>query len=287
MQDCWTEWLLNRRFGSDDDAERKAQALERLRALRDRVLDGACLKAGDAVLDVGSGDGLIGFGALERQAGQVIFSDISDDLLAECKRIASQLKALDRCRFVRADATELAEIPSQSVNVVTTRSVLIYVGDKASALREFYRVIRPGGRISLFEPICKLNRFLKAYDPGEVRDLDDRVKGVFEKRQPTDSDPMYNFDDRDLLEFTEAAGFQQVFITLEIETKPPEPISWDSYASIAFNPKIPTINKAMKEVLAPDEQERYEAHMRPLVESGQGSRRMASVLLRATKAVST
>ena len=40
-----------------------------------------------------------------------------------------------------------------SVDVVTTRSVLIYVKDKAAALREFYRVLKPGGRVSLFEPI--------------------------------------------------------------------------------------------------------------------------------------
>jgi ubiquinone/menaquinone biosynthesis C-methylase UbiE len=50
-------------------------------------------------------------------------------------------------------ADSLTEIADRSVDVITTRSVLIYVKDKAAALREFYRVLRSGGRISLFEPI--------------------------------------------------------------------------------------------------------------------------------------
>ena len=39
---------------------------------------------------------------------------------------------------------------------MTTRSVLIYVADKAAAFAAMYRVLRPGGRISLFEPINRL-----------------------------------------------------------------------------------------------------------------------------------
>lgn len=63
---------------------------------------------------------------------------------------------LDRCRFVRAAAEDLGPIPDASVDVVTTWSVLIYVADKRRAFAEFFRVLKPGGRASLFEPI---NRF--------------------------------------------------------------------------------------------------------------------------------
>src|SRR5206468_10723036 len=83
---------------------------------------------------------------LERGAGLVIFSDVSQDLLDESKRLATELGAADRCRFVVAAADDLSPIGDESVDVVTTRSVLIYVEDKARAFREFYRVLGPGGR---------------------------------------------------------------------------------------------------------------------------------------------
>ena len=55
--------------------------------------------------------------------------------------------------FVRAAAEDLSPTPDDSVNAVTTRSVLIYVDDKPAAVREFHRVLRSGGRVSIFEPL--------------------------------------------------------------------------------------------------------------------------------------
>ena len=52
----------------------------------------------------------------------------------------------------------MSDVADESVDVVTTRSVLIYVQDKPRAFEEFYRDLRPGGRVSLFEPINKFAR---------------------------------------------------------------------------------------------------------------------------------
>jgi arsenite methyltransferase len=77
-------------------------------------------------------------------------------LLERCRqRVASQ-GLLDRARFVTAQAETLAGVADGSVDVVTTRSVLIYVAEKAKAFASFARVLRPEGRISLFEPINRL-----------------------------------------------------------------------------------------------------------------------------------
>ena len=52
------------------------------------------------VLDVGAGDGLIGFDALERvgDEGQVVFSEVSPTLVDRCREIAEAAGALDQLR---------------------------------------------------------------------------------------------------------------------------------------------------------------------------------------------
>jgi arsenite methyltransferase len=280
-RDCWAEWLSHRRFGGD--AEVKARFLEELRRTRDKVLDNAKLAPGETLLDVGCGEGLIGFGALERGAREVIFSDVSEDLLEACRSLARDFGVLERCRFVRAFADDLAKIEDASVDVVTTRSVLIYVDRKREAFAEFFRVLRDGGRVSLFEPINRLNRFLRAFDAADVQELEDRIRAVFDDLQPRDSDPMMNFDERDLVDLAEAAGFGEIRLELQVEVKPPEPIRWEAYSNLAFNPKIPTLAEVMEQALTAEERARYEGHLRPLVERGRGSRRMASAYLWALK----
>jgi arsenite methyltransferase len=146
MSDRWADWLLSRRFAGSEGVRR--EFMERLTQVREKVLDNAELASAEVLLDVGSGDGLIAFASLERGAGSVIYCDICEDLLNKSRTIAADLGTLDRCRFVQTPAEDLCPIARSSVDVVTTRSVLIYVKDKQRAFTEFFRVLRPAGRIS-------------------------------------------------------------------------------------------------------------------------------------------
>src|SRR5262245_23277913 len=156
-QGRWARWLLDQRHGGDL-ALRQQMLADTLYPWRDEILDRARLAPGDTLLDVGCGDGLVAFGALDRlgPSGHVIFPDLSPDLLAHCRAAAAAEGLLGRCGFVQGSADSLGGVADGSVDVVTTRSVLIYVKDKAAALREFHRVLRSGGRVSLLEPVNRL-----------------------------------------------------------------------------------------------------------------------------------
>jgi ubiquinone/menaquinone biosynthesis C-methylase UbiE len=291
-QDKWAEWLLNRRHGGDPN--QLEVTLDFLRPVRERVLTNAAVKEGDVVLDVGTGDGLIAFGALDLagERGRVIFSDVSEDLLAHTRTLAGEMEVLDRCAFLLTAAEDLGALDDASVDVVTTRSVLIYVEDKLRAFEEFHRVLRPGGRLSIFEPINIFGypepaHLFRGYDVTPVQDLARKVSAVYERIQPPDTDPMLNFDERDLLAHAERAGFGEIHLTLEVDISPGNPPmvagGWENFVRTAGNPKIPTLEEAMDEALTQAEAERFEAFLRPLVDREEGTQRYAVAYLWAVK----
>lgn len=290
--DPWATWLLERRHG--EDLDQLKSTLKELQPVRDRVLENAAIVPGHTVLDVGAGDGLIGFGALERvgEDGRVFFSDISDALLEECRRLAEELGVLDRCEFVPASADDLRALADGGVDAVTTRSALIYVADKGRAFREFHRVLRPGGRLSIFEPINSFSFQRRKdsdffdYDVTPVQGLADKVMAFYLERHPPDGSPMLDFDERDLLAQVEQAGFREIHLTYEVEiAKRPlhERTSWDAFRKSSGNPFDPTLQEAMDAVLAPEEARAFEQHLRPLVERGEGGSSFARTYLWAEK----
>ena len=101
--------------------------LGHLAPIRDKLLELAGPLDGATLLDVGTGDGLIGLGGAGRGRG--------GDLLRRLARAAEPASPSWRtgARCVLARAEDLAGIEDASVDVVTARSVLIYVDDKAAA----------------------------------------------------------------------------------------------------------------------------------------------------------
>jgi arsenite methyltransferase len=165
------------------------------------------------------------------------------------------------------------------------------VQDKAAAFAEFARVLRPGGRISLWEPINRFGSqerwqesFIGFPVDGGLEEIAGKVRAVYEAIQPPDSDPMLDFDERDLLRLAEDAGFFPLELDLQAEVRHMLPRGWDSFVDTAWNPNVPTLRESMEQVLTRDERDRLTAHLRPLVEQGAGVWRMALAHLRAVHA---
>ena len=279
--DKWSRWLAETRFGGDQKAAELQ--LHHLKLLRKRLLKKAGLSEGKVVLDVGAGEGLVGFGALELvgATGRVIFSDISDRLVEFTRAAAEQMGVLDRCSFVTARAEDLSAVESESVDLVTTRSVLIFVDDKPRAFSEFFRVLKPGGRTALFEPIDdrRMTEYSEYWrrrgwvDPdskeGEaVKDLLERLDDHWKKRYGHVNEAMLNFNERDLVMMSIAAGFAGVHTELDLGAGPMPPMKWDTLMKSSGNPLIPTNGEVIREVFNPEEQARFEHHLRPIVERG-------------------
>jgi arsenite methyltransferase len=279
--DKWSQWLAETRFGADSKtADRQ---MRHLRQVRDHLLKKAGLEEGKVVLDVGAGEGLIGFGALERigTTGRVVFSDISEALLDFDRSAAEQMGVLDRCSFVKAAADDLSAIESESIDLVTTRSVLIYVDDKQRALREFFRVLRPGGRTALFEPIDdqRMTEFSGYWrkrawanpdseETRPIRDLLERLTTHWKTNYKHVNTAMLNFNERDLVQMCVAAGFVGVHTELYLDVGPVPAMNWDTMMRSSGNPLIPTTAELIGEIFNLEERECFEQHLRPIVERG-------------------
>jgi arsenite methyltransferase len=260
MSDRWARWLLDRRFGGDPAV--RERLLPGLIEYRDRVLAGAAIVAGDVVLDVGCGDGLLGVGALEGDPAKVIFSDISLDLLEQCRATIDD----PRAEFVFTGLPELGAIEPESVDVAMTRSVLIYVADKASSFESLRRVLRPGGRLSIFEPI---NRFshpappqqLWGFDITGMEELGEKANAAAARYAGANS-PMVDFDERDLLALAHAAGFSEVNLEYraEVAVRRNES-SWEEWLRRSPNPLLPTLGEILAEALTLQERASLAEHI--------------------------
>jgi arsenite methyltransferase len=285
--DRWRRWLVDGRSG--DDAYREHLLTTFLYPLRDELLNRALIQPGETVLDVGTGTGLIGYGALDRvgPSGTVIFSDISADVLGHCRAAVTAEGLLDQCDFLTASADDLIGLANSSVDVVTTRSVLAYVPDKATALREFHRVLRPGGRAVLVEPIDRTqaghDSFL-GYDLRPMAAIAAKLTAYYAGLAPAAGDQLLSFDDGDLLDLAEAAGFGEIHLELRVDVRTSrQPCPWDRFLRMSPNPLLPTAGQVLGEALDRREAGELTSYLRPLVETGTGRRRQALAGLAAIK----
>ncbi len=263
--DQWADWLVHGRDRGASAAQvRKIQRY--LTRVRDRVLREAKLRPGERIVDIGAGTGLLALEARRRlrESGYVLALDISFDALSECRRHADSTQQGVSVGCTVADALQLP-LADQSVDVVLMRSVLIYLADKQAGSRELYRVLKPGGRVSIFEPINEV---------GERASKRAQACGIYDALQPEWEmiqqyyevhkeqwwGPLVGWDERDLSIWFEDAGFSTVKTSYEFTSgaQTPKPRKADVMAGLLGrpNPNTPSYGEVARTVLG-DNAENY------------------------------
>jgi arsenite methyltransferase len=110
----------------------------------------AFLQPGNTVLDVGSGGGIDTILAARRvgPTGRAIGLDIVEAMLDRARENAAEAGVGDWTEFLHGEMEQIP-LPDATVDVVISNGVLNLSARKSRALAEIFRVLRPGGRVSL------------------------------------------------------------------------------------------------------------------------------------------
>jgi SAM-dependent methyltransferase len=107
------------------------------------------LKAGERVLDLGSGAGTDSLVAAQMVGpnGRVTGIDMTPAMLGKASAAAAEMGATN-VEFVEAEAERLP-FPDATFDVVISNGVIDLIPDKDAVFSELFRVLKPGGRMQI------------------------------------------------------------------------------------------------------------------------------------------
>lgn len=290
--DRWLQWLVKDRHA--DDAEVRRRGAELLLPIRDRILDAARISDHDTVLDIGSGDGLLGIGALERLRadGRVVFNDISPLVVERLRGTIRALGEDSRVSFVVASVVSLPGHLVNTIDVVVGRSVLIYVTDIVAALDAIAASLRFGGRIALWEPVMSilepLNEKPGSFFGWRIPEASDSVAKVLRAYEQAigPSDPMRTLSVARIIEAAELAGLSQITVSVTALSCPYPPGD-DATVHRVINarpsPNAPTVAEAVRKELEEPESSELLHLLERAIRQGEGTMRQATALVTGQK----
>jgi SAM-dependent methyltransferase len=168
----------------------------------------AKVKPGDTVIDLGSGAGNDCFvaRAIAGETGKVIGIDMTDAMIEKARFNVAKL-GFANVEFRLGDIENMP-VDDNTADVIISNCVLNLVPDKTKAFQEIYRVLKPGGHISVSDVVLRGNL------PSGIRQAAEMyagcVSGAIQREQ--------------YLQIMQEAGLKSITIQKEKETPVPDEI---------------------------------------------------------------
>lgn len=179
-----------------DKQWRFAAAMRRMEAELLATLD---QPAGARVLDAGCGMGDVAAYVARHGSLQVVGVDLLDFNLAEARRRTARRGLEGQISYQLADYAQTG-LPDRSFDAIYTMETLVHAPQAEAALAEFWRLLRPGGRLVLFE-----------YARADTRRSDPAAEASINRVNQLAAMPSFDrFYDGVLEELLGQAGFREV-----------------------------------------------------------------------------
>lgn len=117
------------------------------------LAEGLGLTAGDSVLDVGSGLGGPARFLAATYGCHVTGIELTPLYVEAADRLSRRTGLADRTRFVQGDALEMPFEP-ESFDHAWTQHVAMNIADKKALYESIHRVLKPGGRLALYDVVA-------------------------------------------------------------------------------------------------------------------------------------
>lgn len=105
------------------------------------------VRAGTAVLEVGSGSGGPAVYLAKRRGCRVTGVDLNEHGVANGTRLAAAGGLADRVTFQQVDASQPLPFPAASFDAVVSNDAMCHIVNRLDVLKDWHRILRPGGRI--------------------------------------------------------------------------------------------------------------------------------------------